>query len=389
MHLRRSVFFSRLLLALMLALSTAAAAQGQKPLKEADILKELAGGTSNKRIAAQVRQAGVAFSLAPGSEERLRTLGADDELIGAIRVAAAARAATGDEAPKPPLTESEILKGLAGRMSNQRLAELVGRYGIDFSLTPESEERLRALGANDELITVIRRTKPTLKGIPPGTVKGNPKDGLNYVWIPPGTFQMGCSPGDAACGGNEKPAHAVTLTKGFWMGQTEVTKAAYRQVTGASPSGDGDRMPVVNVNWDEANAYCGAVGLRLPTEAQWEYAARAGTTSPYYGDLETIAWYHKSSPGDWHEVAQKQSNAWKLYDMLGNVEEWTGDFYDGDYYGKSPAQDPPGPSSGERRAIRDNSWYSGATGFRVSSRDNDVQAQRRPGYGFRCAGDLP
>ena len=387
--MRRCVFFSRLLFVLMLGFSTVAAAQAQKPLKEADILKELAGGTSNKRIAAQVRQAGVAFSLAPGSEERLRTLGADDELIGAIRVASAARTAGGDEAAKPPLTESEILKGLAGRMSNQRLSELVGRYGIDFSLTPESEERLRALGANDELITVIRRTKPTLKGLPAGTAKVNPKDGQTYVWIPPGAFQMGCSAGDADCNGSEKPAHPVTITKGFWVGQTEVTEAAYRQVTGANPSRNGDRRPVVNVNWDEANAYCSAIGMHLPTEAQWEYAARGGTTSPYYGDLETIAWFHKSSPGDWHDVAQKQPNAWKLYDMLGNVEEWTGDFYDGDYYGKSPSQDPTGPSSGERRAIRDNSWYSGASGFRVSSRDNDVPAQRRPGYGFRCAGDLP
>jgi len=377
------------MLALVLTLATAplAAAQAQKPLKEADILKALASGTNNKRVAAQVRQSGVSFLLSPESEERLRALGADDELIGAIRTAAAARAA--QEAPKPPLTESEILKGLAGRISNQHLAELVSRYGVDFALTPESEERLRALGANDELITTIRRTKPTLKSAAPGTTKVNPKDGLSYAWIPAGTFQMGCSAGDTECSGDEKPAHTVTLTKGFWIGQTEVTQAAYQRVMGTSAGGTSATLPMTQINWDEASAYCSAAGMRLPTEAQWEYAARAGSLVPRYGELNQITWFHSSAGGQQNDVGKKQPNAWKLYDMIGNVEEWTADFYSSDYYAHSPAQDPTGPSSGDRHAIRDNSWYSPTTGFRVSSRDSDVTAQRRPGYGFRCAGDIP
>jgi len=104
----------------------------------------------------------------------------------------------------------------------------------------------------------------------PGEVKVNAKDNLPYVWIPPGTFTMGCSPGDGECYDDEKPAHQVTITKGFWIGQTEVTQEAYQRVIGANSSHfRGDRLPVESVNWNEARAYCVAAGMRLPTEAGW------------------------------------------------------------------------------------------------------------------------
>jgi len=294
------------------------------------------------------------------------------------------------EAPKPALAEVEILKGLAGGISSKRLAALVGRYGVDFSLSPESEERLRTLGADDELIAAIRKAKPTRKAPAAGETKVNSKDGLTYVWIPPGTFQMGCSPGDSECSGNEKPAHKVTITKGFWMGQTEVTQAAYPRVMGMNPSHfRGERLPVDTVTWQDASTYCTAVGMRLPTEEEWEYAARAGTTAPRYGDLDAVAWYSDNGGLQTHEVRSKQPNAWGLYDMLGNVDEWTADWLDEDLYSQSPTQDPQRVSSEQYRAARGGSWSAVPMGVRVSHRFKGGRGYITDFSGFRCAGEVP
>jgi formylglycine-generating enzyme required for sulfatase activity len=221
------------------------------------------------------------------------------------------------------------------------------------------------------------------------SIQSNPKDDLMYVWIPPGTFRMGCSPGDNECNDDEKPAHSVTISKGFWMGQTPVTQAAYQRVTGANPSDfHGDRLPVENVTWEEAAAYCTAVGMRLPTEAEWEYAARAGSTASRYGDVDAIAWYTGNSRYQMHEVGQKQPNAWNLYDMLGNVWQWTADWYDAGYYMQSPSQDPRGPSSGSYRAGRGGSWIVSAESVRASVRYfNGPNLREFDYFGFRCVGE--
>ncbi len=224
-----------------------------------------------------------------------------------------------------------------------------------------------------------------------GATMVNPKDGLTYVWIPPGTFRMGCSPGDSECRDDEKPRHQVTISKGFWMGQTEVTQEAYERVMGTNPSYDGARidagfkgakLPVEYVDWNEAQNYCQQAGMRLPSEAEWEYAARAGTTGSSYGDINGIAWYQGNSGRTTHEVGQKVPNSWGLYDFLGNVLEWVADWYADQYL-----PDPHGPAFGTARVLRGGSWNGKPGSWRLSVRERGFPAARNSSIGVRCAGN--
>ena len=232
-----------------------------------------------------------------------------------------------------------------------------------------------------------------------GEARVNPRDDLKYVWIPPGTFVMGCSPGDSECESNEKPPRQVTLTKGFWLGQTVVTVAAYKRFTAATgkvihqapfsrPVWSNEQMPMVGVTWDEAKAYCEWAGGRLPTEAEWEYAARAGSIEERYGPIDEIAWYEGNSGLKAHEVGQKRPNAFGLCDMLGNVFEWVNDRYDEKYYQSSPSQDPPGPASGGFHVLRGGSWAQIPVYVRVSYRTRGDFASSFFDIGFRCARDV-
>jgi formylglycine-generating enzyme required for sulfatase activity len=176
-----------------------------------------------------------------------------------------------------------------------------------------------------------------------GQVRVNSKDGLKYVWIPPGTFMMGCSPGDDKCSDNQKPEHQVTISRGFWIGQTPVIVGAYKHFANSTggamppvpdvqgrpldPGWAHDALPIVEVTWDEAQAYCRWEGGRLPTEAEREYAARGGSRQARYGPIEEIAWYSQNSALRAHEVGEKRANTYGLFDMLGNVCEWVNDRY--------------------------------------------------------------
>jgi len=300
--------------------------------------------------------------------------------------------------------------------SRRGIAGLDGKLIVPEMAPGPHELRVTAQGKKDfrQGVTVLAGQEISVEarieslGPTPGMVRVNPKDGLKYVWIPPGSFTMGCSPGDDLCGNDEKPAHRVGITKGIWMGQTPVTVAAYRRYSGtagramppAPPFNLGwnnQEMPIVNVSWDNADGYCTWEGGRLPTEAEWEYAARAGSTESRYGRLDEIAWYWDNSGSRAHEVAQKRPNAFYLYDMLGNVWEWVNDWYGKNYYSSSPERDPQGPKNGVYRVLRGGSWVIKSWDARVSYRVGSL-----PGYaygmvlrgnyrGFRCVreGDIP
>jgi len=199
---------------------------------------------------------------------------------------------------------------------------------------------------------------------------------------------MGCSDGDGECFDPEQPAHEVTLTKGFWMSQTLVTQSAFQKVMNSNPSKrKGDQLPVESVTWNEADAYCTAAGMRLPSEAEWEYAARAGCTAARCGEMNDIAWWFYDSDDKIHEVAQKKPNAWKLYDTLGNVWEWTADWWAQDYYNLRIAKDPPGAKFGGFKVMRGGAIMSPENGIRLSNRSYRQPESRDQFIGFRCVGN--
>ena len=221
----------------------------------------------------------------------------------------------------------------------------------------------------------------------------NPADGQTYVWIPPGEFTMGCSEGDSECGDDEKPTRPVSIDKGFWLGQTEVTRAAYgkfaAQHGGEAHEGDGN-LPATEVTRAEAKTYCAAVGGRLPTEAEWEYAARGGKPHAYYGVVPEIAWFAGNSGDAPHPVGKKRPNAYGLYDMLGNVREWVFDRYYNKYDVASPAT-----GEGVEEPLAPNAWTVARGGFfesepaaiRVSHRSALMTDSADPTVGWRCASD--
>jgi len=283
--------------------------------------------------------------------------------------------------------------------------------------------------------TVKRQPPPTTPSVTrveplpqPGKVRTFSADGLPYVWIPAGSFAMGCSPDDRECADDERPSHNVVISHGFWIGQTETTVMAYKRfarVTGRpmppEPMFEGrplnrgwhdDRQPIVGLTWGEGEAYCKWAGMRLPSEAEWEYAARGGDFQPRYGTPDAIAWYadnsgHKllNSTDLWHAgsarylealklnqngphaVAEKAANAFGLRDTLGNVWEWVNDWYAKDYYAGSPDRDPSGPSGGALRVLRGGSWYNGPRFVRVTPRHPNTPETRSVYNGIRCAGD--
>ncbi len=211
-------------------------------------------------------------------------------------------------------------------------------------------------------------------------------------WIGPGWFMMGSPASEEGRDSDEGPQHRVELTQGFWLADTPCTQAMWQAVMGSNnnPSrftGSG-KLPVEHVTWTDVQGFLAALDGRvpgfaadLPTEAQWEYACRAGTTAARYGNLDEIAWYSANSGKKTHEVSLKKPNPWGLHDMLGNVWEWCAD--DMRSYKALTATDPF--EHGPRRVIRGGSWLYVAQDVRAAYRDADDPGYRLDDRGFRLA----
>jgi len=235
--------------------------------------------------------------------------------------------------------------------------------------------------------------------------------GMKLKLIPAaGEFMMGSPESDDESLSLEKPQHKVRITKPFYLGVYEVTQAEYEEVMGKNPSyfstgGSGmihvlgmdtPRHPVEQVSWHNAMEFCRKLSAkegkkyRLPTEAEWEYACRAGATTRYsFGDepasLGEYAWYGRNCGGKTHPVGEKKPNAWGLYDMNGNVWEWCHDWADENYYAVSPTDDPPGPETGSIRAIRGGSIRFVARNCRAADRAGRGALTGWYALGFRVA----
>ena len=190
---------------------------------------------------------------------------------------------------------------------------------------------------------------------------------MKLVLIPPGEFDMGSPDSDISASYREKPQHRVRITRPFYLGKYPVTQPQWEAVMGSNPSNvKGPKNPVETVSWDLCQLFLKKLNAKiaghggtfvLPTEAQWEYACRAGTTTKFYcGDDEALlteyAWYKANGGDKTHPVGEKMPNPWGLYDMSGNVWQWCQDWYDERYYANSPTDDPAGPSGGLARVDR-------------------------------------
>lgn len=297
-------------------------------------------------------------------------------------------------------------------------AEVARRKTEDPTAKVTEELVVRQLVRNNFCTPSAESTQPKTRSNDPKVVQTKPtKDQYGkkmtvrvgtavqvFRWVGPRTFMQGSPKGEAGRWDDEGPQREVELTRGYWLGETPVTQAFWKAVMGTNPSRfQGDDKPTEMVSWDDTKAFCSklnalAPGLdvRLPTEAEWENACRAGTTkATWVGDLtlssdgvrapelDELAVYYGNSPDGTMPVRSKQPNPWGFSDMLGNVYEWCEDFFG--LYEAGPVVDPTGPVRGSTRVIRGGCWYSLARSVRAASRNGDDARLRDDSLGFRLA----
>ncbi len=211
---------------------------------------------------------------------------------------------------------------------------------------------------------------------------------ISYSGDNPGPHGMVLIPAGAYIAGSddsvdERPQRKIYLDA-FYMDKFEVTQKEFMQVMKRNPSEfRGENLPADHVSWYEARDYCKGLGKRLPTEAEWEKAARSGT-----GSDDTHAWHWENSSRQTHPVGEKKPNGYGLYDISGNVWEWVADWYDPKYYQTRLSNNPPGPFNGKHRVLRGGSFMDKPSGLSVTRRNWDLPGARFKNFGFRCANDV-
>lgn len=285
-------------------------------------------------------------------------------------------------------------------------ADLAGWSGVSnetsFKRLVYDVKRVIGPASRPEELEEQASTQPAVVPAPKSSVhkgweKENTRDGIEFVLIPAGSFEMGSND----ISNREKPVHTVTISKPFYLGKTAVTQQQWKAVMGTTPSHfKGDDLPVEQVSWHEvqdfmkklnATASCNGC-YRLPTEAEWEYAAKAGTSTAYsFGDdagqLGRYAWFSDNAKSQTHSVGQKLPNRWGLYDIHGNVWEWVEDWYGS--YPSGLTTDPKGPETGSIRVVRGGGWGSGPANLRSANRDWNGPGDRGGSIGFRLVRTVP
>jgi uncharacterized protein (TIGR02996 family) len=322
-----------------------------------------------------------------------------------------------------------IASGLLGQLRhldlrNNALTNVSLRHLLEAARSSRSLRRLDLQGndldehALEDLVQWRQQHEQAAPGGPPPRRFTNSL-GMEFVWIPAGTFRMGSDESDDRARPNEKPAHVVTLTKPYYLCVFEVTQAWFERVTGRNPSHfhtgrrGGPHHPVEMVSWDDAMEFCNRLSelpreqeagrvYRLPTEAEWEHACRAGTYTPFhqgfipspelvnydgnhtYGGVPRGASLRRTTP-----VGSYPPNAWGLFDMHGNVWEWCHDFHHETYYTRSPKRDPKGPKKGRLHAMRGGCWDCVGWYCRAAHRHGDPTRHTDTFTGFRVALNVP
>jgi formylglycine-generating enzyme required for sulfatase activity len=392
--------------------ASAAFAQERRPLSVENVEHLMKEVPSHGRIAQLIQQNGVNFEATAAVRTRLKSAGAGAEVMEAVEKASAAylkaRAAAQPPAPavdpeRAKLEEEnrklrEALQKEEARRKqeaerakleeqNKKLKEELQR---EAARRQQAEEERRKVEEERRVAEAKRKEEEERQ-----KAQIRDKDGAEMVSVPAGEFWMGSDDGDA----DEKPRRRVYLDA-FRIDKYEVTNALYRRfidATGrATPQYWNDskwneaQQPVVGVSWNDAQAYCSWAGKRLPTEAEWEKAARGTDGRKYpWGEQwdASRANSDESKIGKTVAVGSYSSGVspYGAHDLAGNVWEWVADWFDANYYSRAPGRNPKGPGSGERRVLRGGSWFNLPGGLRASGRSLNDPSNRDYRIGFRCA----